>query len=62
MRRPITDAMRAVLGPMVGRCRSNQGPEPDLPDRMFFEAVLYRARTGTPWCDLPAEFGAWDAV
>jgi putative transposase len=29
---------------------------------MFFEAVLYWARTGCPWRDLPGEFGAWDAV
>lgn len=33
-----------------------------MPERMFFEAVLYLARTGIPWRDLPGEFGAWDAV
>jgi transposase len=47
---------------MVERCGSPLGPEPDLPDRMFLEAVLYRARTGCGWRDLPGEFGAWDAV
>lgn len=35
---------------------------PALRDRMFIEAVLYLARTGTPWRDLPADFGHWDAV
>jgi len=29
---------------------------------MFIEAVLYVARTGMPWRDMPAEFGRWDAV
>jgi putative transposase len=29
---------------------------------MFFEALLYIARTGVPWRDLPGGFGAWDAV
>jgi transposase len=29
---------------------------------MFFEAILYIARTGIPLRDLPKEFGAWDAV
>ena len=29
---------------------------------MFLEALLYWARTGVPWRDLPAEFGSWDAV
>ena len=62
MRRIITDEIWAVLGPMVEECRSPLGPEPELPDRMFFEAVLYWARTGIPWRDLPGEFGAWNAV
>jgi putative transposase len=29
---------------------------------MFFEALLYWARTSVPWRDLPGDFGAWDAV
>ena len=62
MRQAITDEIWAVMGPMVERCKSRLGPAPDLPDRMFFEAVLHIARTGEPWRDLPEEFGAWDAV
>lgn len=62
MRRIITGEIWAVLGPMVEEGRSPLGPEPDLPDRMFFEAVLYRARTGIPWRDLPGAFGARDAA
>jgi len=26
-------------------------------NRLFVEAVLYRYRTGMPWCDLPERFG-----
>ncbi|MBA4064777.1 MAG: hypothetical protein C0501_13895 [Isosphaera sp.] len=33
-----------------------------MSDRVFFEAVLSGVRTGVPWRDRPAEFGAWDAV
>jgi putative transposase len=62
MRQAITDEIWAVMGPMVERCKSRLGPEPELPDRMFFEAVLYWARTGVPWRDLPSEFGDWSAV
>jgi transposase len=62
MRYAITDEIWAVLGPMVERCKSPFGPEPDVPDRMFFEAVLYWARVGCPWRDLPSEFGDWSAV
>ena len=28
-------------------------------NRLFIEAVLWIARTGSPWRDLPTEFGNW---
>ena len=30
--------------------------------RLFLEAVLRRAGTGSPWRDLPEEFGKWNSV
>ena len=38
------------------------GQSPRLAERDFCEALLYLARTGIPWRDLPAAFGRWDAV
>ena len=29
---------------------------------MFVDAVIYRARTGIPWRDLPERFGPWKSV
>jgi len=29
-------------------------------NRLFVEAVLWIARTGAPWRDLPSEFGRWE--
>ena len=31
-------------------------------NRLFVEAVLWIARTGSPWRDLPEEFGHWHRV
>ena len=63
MRYMLTDDLWAAMGPLVEKAKWYKGgPPPGLPDRDFFEALLCLARTGIPWRDLPAEFGAWDAV
>lgn len=38
------------------------GPTSTLGDRLFIEAVLFRAKTGMPWRDLPERFGPWKSV
>jgi putative transposase len=59
----ITDELWSVMGPCVEQAKRYKcGQAPLLPERLFFESVLYVARTGIPWRDLPGEFGAWDAV
>jgi transposase len=63
MRYMITDELWALLGPAVAAAKRNHcGQKPQLAERMFFEALLYLARTSVAWRDLPSEFGAWDAV
>jgi transposase len=58
----ITDAVWAELEPVLRSIKHYAGSPPQLNDRMFIEAVLYQARTGIPWRDLPDDFGNWDAV
>lgn len=31
-------------------------------NRLFVEAVLWIVRTGSPWRDLPEEFGTWNTI
>ena len=31
-------------------------------NRLFLESVLWRVRTGSPWRDLPLDFGNWNSV
>src|SRR5204862_7884595 len=63
MRYMLTDERWAALEPLVLASNRHAGGQPPrLPERAFFEALLYWARTGVPWRDLPTEFGAWDAV
>ena len=31
-------------------------------NRLFMEALLWRVRTGSPWRDLPSDFGNWNST
>jgi transposase len=63
MRYLLTDEHWAILEPLVVEAKQFVGGRtPQLPDRLFFEAILSWARTGVPWRDLPGDFGRWDAV
>ena len=58
----LTDEAWAEIAPILAAIKSRAGSPPALSDRMFIEAVLYLARTETPWRALPEDFGHWDAV
>ena len=58
----LTNEAWAEIEPRLAVIKHKAGSPPELSDRLFIEAVLYLARTGLPWRDLPAEFGHWDAV
>ena len=55
----ISDALWNAIEPLVKEFKKRQYCPPKLSDRMFVEAILYQARTGNPWRDLPKDFGCW---
>jgi len=58
----LTDEMFDRLEPVLLEIKPKVGAPPQQSDRMFIEAVLYVARTGIPWRDLPDELGNYSAV
>src|SRR4030095_3593837 len=58
----LTDDAWEDIAKLLEEIKHKAGRPPEQSDRMFIEAVLYVARTGIPWRDLPEDFGKWDAV
>lgn len=58
----LTDEVWADMAEVLAPVKRKDGRPPEQSDRMVVEAVLYLARAGVPWRDLPGEFGHWDAV
>lgn len=54
----LTDEQWALIEPHLPIAAV--GPIPDL--RKHFNAVMWRFRTGSPWRDLPSEFGPWQSA
>ena len=57
----LTDAQWAKMEPhCLGKIGDPGRSGKD--NRLFVEAVLWIARTGSPWRDLPSAFGKWNSV
>jgi transposase len=56
-----TDARWARMEPPCLGKKSDPGRSGG-DNRLFVEAVLWIARTGSPWRDLPPLFGKWNSV
>ncbi len=57
----ISDGLWQVLEPAI-RAESGRRGRPWNDHRLTLEGICWRFRTGSPWRDLPAEFGAWQSV
>jgi len=59
-RHALTEAQWARLRPLLPQQKT--GPKALRGDRLFIEAVIFRAKTGLQWRDLPERFGPWKSV
>lgn len=55
-RHAISDAVWAKMEPLI----PTGGGSND--NRLFVDAVVYVAKTGIPWRDLPPHFGNWNSI
>ena len=60
-RRVLSDKQWALMAPHCLGKPGDAGPR-DTDKRLFVEAVLWIVRTGSPWRDLPEEFGKCNTV
>ncbi len=61
VRTVLTDAQWARMAPHCLGKKSDPGRSGG-DNRLFLEAVLWKARTNSPWRDLPEELGNWNTV
>ena len=57
-RQTFPDAQWQRIEPSMPLCKGRPGGA----HRPFFDALLWMARTGTPWRDLPERLGTWSMV
>ena len=55
----LTDAQWQIV---CARWPQQRGPRSDAADRNFVNAVVWMARTGSPWRDLDPYFGPWKRI
>ncbi len=57
----LSDAQWERVAPLLPGKPGDPGRSAEN-NRLFLEAVLWMARTGTPWRDLHERFGKWNSV
>ncbi len=58
----LSDRQWARLSPALQGDPKKGGRPPLQANRIAVEDILWIARTGAPWRDLPPEFGKWNTV
>jgi len=58
----LTDQEWEVLEPILKEVKDPRGRKPVHPPREMLNAILYAARTGCQWRQMPKDFPVWTAV
>lgn len=61
IRMMLTDSQWERIAPLLPGKAGDPGRS-GRDNRLFVEAVLWLVRTGSPWRDLPEEFGSWNTA
>jgi transposase len=61
IRLALSDAQWERIAPLLPGKEGDPGRS-GADNRLFLEAILWVVRTGSPWRDLPPEFGKWSSV
>ena len=57
----LSDEVWARIEPLLPPLKGRMG-RPMRDHRVLVEAAIWRYRTGSPWRDLPSEFGPWQTA
>jgi transposase len=57
----LSDAQWAVLEPLLPEPKKSGRP-PKWSKRQLIDGIRWRVRAGSPWRDVPAEYGPWQTV
>ncbi|WP_308376462.1 IS5 family transposase [Streptomyces sp. ISL-99] len=60
VRGDLTDRQWALLQPLLPQAASTVRPPRD--QRQVFDRIWWRARTGSPWRDVPERYGPWQSA
>lgn len=60
-RHELTDSQWQQLAPLLPGKKGDPGRS-GVDNRRFVNAVIWLAKTGAPWRDLPERFGKWNSV
>ena len=58
----LTDQEWEQIAPLLPPEKNNRPGRPSKDNRLMINAMIWIARSGAPWRDLPERYGSWNSV